>query len=77
MSDSLQLYRLLPVRLLCPWDSLGKHTGVGCHALLQGDLPNPKIEPKSLMSPALAGRFFTTNAIWEAQVLNIIRLYCF
>ena len=22
--------------LLCPWDSLGKNTGVGCHALLQG-----------------------------------------
>ena len=21
---------------LCPWDSLGKNTGVGCHALLQG-----------------------------------------
>ena len=25
-----------------------------------GDLPNPGIEPKSLASPALAGRFFTT-----------------
>ena len=22
-------------RLLCPWDSLGKNTGVGCHFLLQ------------------------------------------
>ena len=22
-------------RLLCPWDSLGKNTGVGCHSLLQ------------------------------------------
>ena len=32
-----------------------------------GDLPNPGIEPSSLMSPALAGRFFTTSAIWEAQ----------
>ena len=27
-----------------------------------GDLPNPGIEPGSLMSPALAGGFFTTNA---------------
>ena len=26
------------------------------------DLPNPVIEPKSVMSPALAGGFFTTNA---------------
>ena len=27
---------LQPARLLCPWDSLGRNTGVGCHALLQG-----------------------------------------
>ena len=25
-----------PVRLLCPWDSPGKDTGVGCYSLLQG-----------------------------------------
>jgi len=25
-----------------------------------GDLPDPGIEPMSLVSPALAGRFFTT-----------------
>ena len=29
-------YGLWPTRLLCPWDSPGKNTGVGCHALLQG-----------------------------------------
>ena len=28
--------------------------------------PPPGIKPESLMSPALAGRFFTTSAIWEA-----------
>ena len=28
-----------------------------------GDLPNPRIKPMSLMSPALAGGFFTTSAI--------------
>ena len=27
-----------------------------------GDLPDPGIEPMSLMSPALAGRFFTSSA---------------
>ena len=27
-----------------------------------GDLPNPGVETTSLMSPALAGRFFTTRA---------------
>ena len=36
MSDSLRLYGLWPTRLLCLWDSPGKNTGVGCHALLQG-----------------------------------------
>ena len=29
-------YGLWPTRLLCPWDSPGKNTGVGCHALLHG-----------------------------------------
>ena len=32
-----------------------------------GDLPDPRIEPVSLMSPAFAGGFFTTSAPWEAQ----------
>ena len=31
-----------------------------------GDLPHLGIEPGSLMSPALAGRFFTTSGPWEA-----------
>ena len=31
-----------------------------------GDLPDPGIEPSSLVSPALAGGFFTTSAAWEA-----------
>ena len=33
-----------------------------------GDLPDSGIEPESLMFPALAGRFFTTDATWEAQL---------
>ena len=36
-AKSLQLdYGLQPARLLCPWDSPGDNTGVGCHALFQG-----------------------------------------
>ena len=31
------------------------------------DLPDPGIEPVSLMSPALVDRSFTTSATWEAQ----------
>ena len=51
-------------RLLCPWDSPGKDTGVGCHALLQVFFPG--IKPVDLTSSALALRFFTTGATWEA-----------
>ena len=35
MSDSVRPHRRQPTRLLCPWDSPGKNTGVGCHVLLQ------------------------------------------
>ena len=31
VSNSLQPYGPWPARLLCPWDSPGKNTGVGCH----------------------------------------------
>ena len=59
---TLRPYGLLPARLLCPWDSPGKNTGVGCHALLQGNLPHPGIESTS---PALTGGFFTTVTTWK------------
>ena len=32
---TLRPLRWQPTRLPCPWDSLGKNTGVGCHFLLQ------------------------------------------
>ena len=35
MSDSVRPHRRQPTRLLRPWDSPGKNTGVGCHFLLQ------------------------------------------
>ena len=31
-----------------------------------GDLPDPRIRPMFLTFPTLTGRFFTTNATWEA-----------
>ena len=37
-----------PFRLLCPWDSPGKNTGVGCHALLQGIFLNQVLSPHLL-----------------------------
>ena len=32
---TLRSHRWQSTRLLCPWDSPGKNTGVGCHFLLQ------------------------------------------
>ena len=39
-------------RLPCPWDSLGKSTGVGCQALLQGIFPTQGAYPHLLDWPA-------------------------
>ena len=37
----------------------------GLTCLPPGDLSDPDVEPASLTSPALAGRFFTTSTTWE------------
>ena len=39
--------------------------------LLPGHLYDPGIELVALMSPALAGRFFTTSTTWEAQINDL------
>ena len=50
MSDSATPWTVAHQGLLGSFvhgDSPGKNTGVGCHALLQGNLPNPGIKPRS------------------------------
>ena len=75
------------VKLLqsCPtlWPHRLQPPGSSVHEILQartlewvsvpssGDLPDPEIEPASLLSPALADRFFTTSATWEAPTMWI------
>ena len=49
--------RILDTGLLCP---------------CPGDLPNPGIKPSSLMSPALASRFFATSSSWEALIGDLV-----
>ena len=44
-------------------------TGLPCPP--PGDLPNPEIEPMSLISLALAGKFFTTSTIIIYQHTNV------
>ena len=63
--------RLKPARLLCPWDSPGKNTGVGCHFFLQGIFPTQGSNPRLL-------RFLQWQAIlyswdtWEAHVYTAV-----
>ena len=45
---SLWSHGLQPTRLLYPWDSPGKNTGVGCHFLLQGIFPTQGLNPRLL-----------------------------
>ena len=45
ISNSFRPHGLQPTRLLCPWDSPGKNTGVGCHALLHGLFPTQGLNP--------------------------------
>ena len=45
MSDSGQPYGLQPTRLLCPWDSPGRNTGVDFHALFQGIFLTQGLKP--------------------------------
>ena len=40
---TLQPHGLWSTRLLCPWDSPGKNTGDGCHALLLGIFPTQEM----------------------------------
>ena len=43
-------------------NSPGKKTGVGCHALLQGNLPDTEIEPMSLMSTCIDERVLSSGS---------------
>ena len=43
VSDSVWPY--VPSRLLCPWDSACKNTGVGCHASLKKICPTQGLNP--------------------------------
>ena len=71
----LQPHGLWSARLLCPWNFLGKNTGVGCHALLQGIFLTQGSNTHFFVPPALVGGFFTNSATWEA-VLSSVKEIC-
>ena len=47
LCPTLQCHELQPARLLCPWDSQGKNTGMGTSL------------PQGIFLTCITGRFFT------------------
>ena len=75
MSDSVRPRRWQPTRLLRPWDSPGKNTGVGCHFLLQCMKVKSETEVAQLcptlsdpMDCSLTGS--SVHGIFQARVLE-------
>ena len=67
MSHSLRPHGLKPARLLCPWYSPGKNTGVGSHSLCQrSSWPRDRTQVSHI-----AGRFLTIWATREADSESI------
>ena len=85
VSDSVRPHRQKPTRLPCPWDSLGKNTGVGCHFLLQ----HMKVKSESEVAqsyPTLSDPMdcslpgSSVHGIFQARILEwgchcLLRLY--
>ena len=68
-----------PASLLCPWDSLGKNTGVGCHFLLQCMKVKSESEVAQLcptlcdpMNCSLPGS--SIHGIFQARVLEWVAI---
>ena len=87
LNPTLWPHGLQPTRLLCPWDSPGKNTGVGCHFLLKGIFPTQGMNPHLLhyrrilyhWAPGLPllkysddiNSTYFTRLLWEADKLII------
>ena len=66
-------HELQTTRLLCPWDFLGKNTGVGCHFLLRGMVPTQGWNPCLHISP-IAGEFFTTSTTQKVPDIEVTQM---
>ena len=75
-SDYLQPHGLyVGSRLLCSWDFSRQEYWNRLSFPYPGDLPDPGIKSMSSVSPALTGRFFTTNTTWETLGGEWIHVY--
>ena len=70
------LQELHPAKLLCPWNSPGKNTKVGCHVLLQGIFPNQGSNPGLLhCRQILYCPSFQRSSFYVKQAINKDLLY--
>ena len=60
-------------RFFCPWRFSRQEYCGGLPYSPSGDLPDPGVELASLMSPALAGGFFTTSTTWEVLICSSVQ----
>ena len=87
MSNSVRPHRQQPTRLLCPWDSPGKNTGVGCHFLRQCIKVKRESEVTqscptlsdpmdcSLLGSSVHGIFQATVLEWGATAFSIYNIH--
>ena len=75
VSDSVRPHGWQPTRLTCPWDSLRKNTGVGCHFLFQcmkvkseSEVTQSCPTPSDPMDCSLSGS--SVHGIFQARVLE-------
>ena len=79
MSDSVRPRRQQPNRLLCPWDSPGKNTGVGCHFPLQcvkmkseSEVAQSCLTLSDPMDCSLSGS--SVHGVFQARVLEWVAI---
>ena len=79
VSNSVRPHRWQSTRLLCPWDSPGKNTGVGCHFLLQcmkvkseSEVAQSCLTLSDPMDCSLLGS--SVHGIFQARVLEWIAI---
>ena len=81
-SDSAT-HGLQPARLLCPWNSPGKNTRVGCHSLLQGIFPTQGLNLGLLYCRRILYQLSHQGSpcvmrlnkvlLWELKEINILK----
>ena len=71
VSDSVRPHGLQPTRLLRPWDSPGKNTGVGCHFLLHVQQPRPKKKKKLIVEAQVKG--YTMGYTYIMEYISVIK----